>query len=246
MAGLRRLLHRRRSGSEAETPPPFLSNPSSLAADDGRTAPERGMQKSARLVVSQDVHGELAAGSGRSIAAPACRAAQGRGAANSSSRRATRPIRPRPARPAAPVPGSLSYSRRRSGGDRKGDDARVRSRSPTAGADLRFARPAGDVATFDINGSRSSAVRVSSERHRRRLGRSLLAQPISAPDGANSLPEAGGAYARGPRPQSVTAVPLLATSASLSVAAGLSCVPVRAGLRGDALAWVPRLSPGCG
>jgi len=63
---------------------------------------------------------------------------------------------------------------------RLGDDARVRSRSPTAGADLRFARPAGYVATFEINGSRSSAVRVSSERHRRRLGRSLLAQPISA------------------------------------------------------------------
>jgi hypothetical protein len=43
-------------------------------------------------------------------------------------------------------------------GDRIGDDARVRSRSPTAGADLRFARPAGDVATFDINGMRCSDV----------------------------------------------------------------------------------------
>ena len=43
----------------------------------------------------------------------------------------------------------------------------------------------------------------------------LFAQPISAPDGANSLPEAGGAYARGPRPQSVTAVPLLANTGSL-------------------------------
>ncbi len=40
----------------------------------------------------------------------------------------------------------------------------------------------------------------------------IHAQPISARDGANSLPEAGGAYARGPRPQSVTAVPLVATS----------------------------------
>jgi hypothetical protein len=38
-----------------------LSNPSSLAADDGKTAPEHRMQKSARLVVSQDVHDELAA-----------------------------------------------------------------------------------------------------------------------------------------------------------------------------------------
>jgi len=38
-----------------------LSNPSSLTADDGKTAPEHRMQKSARLVVSQDVHGELAA-----------------------------------------------------------------------------------------------------------------------------------------------------------------------------------------
>jgi hypothetical protein len=36
--------------------------------------------------------------------------------------------------------------------DCKGDDAGVRSRSPTTGADLRFARPAGDVATFEING----------------------------------------------------------------------------------------------
>jgi hypothetical protein len=49
---------------------------------------------------------------------------------------------------------------------------------------------------FEINGSRSSAACVSSERHRRRVGRSLLAQPISAPDGATSLPEAGPAYAR--------------------------------------------------
>jgi hypothetical protein len=39
----------------------LLSNPSSLTADDGKTAPEHRMQKSARLVVSQDVHGELAA-----------------------------------------------------------------------------------------------------------------------------------------------------------------------------------------
>ena len=46
---------------------------------------------------------------------------------------------------------------------------RARSRLPTAGADLRFARQTGDVATFEINGSRTSAVRVSSERHRRRV-----------------------------------------------------------------------------
>jgi hypothetical protein len=46
-----------------------------------------------------------------------------------------------------------------------GDDPRVRSRSPTAGADLRFARPAGDVATFDIK--RQAGVR--------RLGRGYAA-----------------------------------------------------------------------
>jgi hypothetical protein len=39
----------------------ILSNLSSLAADDGKTAPEHRMQKSARIVVSQDVHSELAA-----------------------------------------------------------------------------------------------------------------------------------------------------------------------------------------
>ena len=77
-------------------------------------------------------------------------------------------------------------------------------------ADDRFDDPRHPPRDARLNGSRSSGARVSSERHRRRVGRSLLAQPISAPDGANSLPEAGGAYARGPRPQSVTAVPPLA------------------------------------
>jgi hypothetical protein len=59
-------------------------------------------------------------------------------------------------------------------------DARVRSRAPLARSDLRFARAVRATGTCEINGSRSSAVRVSSERHRRRLGRSLLARPISA------------------------------------------------------------------
>ena len=84
-----------------------------------------------------------------------------------------------------------------------------------------------------------------------RLGRSLLAQPISAPDGANSLPEAGGAYARGPRPQSVTAVPLLANCASPAISgerlamsecrcatspgAGLVSVPARERNQGSGL-----------
>jgi hypothetical protein len=45
-----------------------------------------------------------------------------------------------------------------------------------AGADLRFARPVGAIGTCGINGSRSSGARVSSERHRGRVGRSLLAR----------------------------------------------------------------------
>jgi hypothetical protein len=57
-----------------------------------------------------------------------------------------------------------------------GDDARVRSRAPLARSDLRFARPVRATGTFEINGSRSSGACVSSERHRRRVGRSLLAQ----------------------------------------------------------------------
>ena len=113
------------------------------------------------------------------------------------------------------------------GGHRYGDDARVRSRAPLARSDLRFARPVCATGTFEINGSRSSGACVSSERHRRRVGRSLLAQLISAPDRANSLPEAGGAYAKGPRPQSVTAVPPLARSTSLLKASPHTCIRAR-------------------
>ena len=71
-----------------------------------------------------------------------------------------------------------------------------------------------------------------------RLGRSLLAQPISAPDGANSLPEAGGAYARGPRPQSVTAVPLLAKSSNQTSWPVAPCFGDGGGIR--AFASTPR------
>jgi hypothetical protein len=47
---------------------------------------------------------------------------------------------------------SLSLSRRVASRDRVGDDARVRSGSSTAGADLRFARPVGAIGTCEING----------------------------------------------------------------------------------------------
>ena len=46
---------------------------------------------------------------------------------------------------------------------------------PLARSDLRFARRVGAIGTCEINGSRSSGARVSSERHRLRVGRSLLA-----------------------------------------------------------------------
>jgi hypothetical protein len=51
--------------------------------------------------------------------------------------------------------------------ERYGDDARVRSRSPTTGADLRFARPASDVATFEINGKHASVIWVGIRGSRR-------------------------------------------------------------------------------
>jgi hypothetical protein len=51
-------------------------------------------------------------------------------------------------------------------------------------------------------------------------------------DGANSLPEAGGAYARGPRPPSVTAVPILAICETSSTTGTLPCFALVTGMSG--------------
>ena len=55
---------------------------------------------------------------------------------------------------------------------------RIRAPAP-ARVDARFASRSVGRRTLGINGSRSSGARVSSERHGRRLGRSLLAQSAS-------------------------------------------------------------------
>jgi hypothetical protein len=55
---------------------------------------------------------------------------------------------------------SHSPSRRHTAGDCFGDDARVRSGSSTAGADLRFARPVGAIGTCEINGKDAPSVRM--------------------------------------------------------------------------------------
>jgi hypothetical protein len=62
-------------------------------------------------------------------------------------------------------PRSLSTLRHFALRDRVGDDARVRSRSPVAGADLRFAWSVGALGTFEINGKRSSG-ELAQPRHR--------------------------------------------------------------------------------
>jgi hypothetical protein len=74
-------------------------------------------------------------------------------------------IRRNPAAPGVPPGRVLSRSSCSRPDDPYGDDARVRSGSPTAGADLRFARAAGDVGTFEINGKDAPSVRM---RHRHR------------------------------------------------------------------------------
>jgi hypothetical protein len=149
---------------------------------------------------------------GRTIAPARIRSSRHPGRGDRSRRERIAPRRP-PGR-------SLSFSRDRASDDRKGDDARVRSRSPTAGADLRFARPAGAVATFEINGSRSSAPRVSSERHRRRLGRSLLAHCAT---GVHSPPSAyryASCLCRACRPAGLGALPRVVQGGSGSTFAG--------------------------
>ena len=61
----------------------------------------------------------------------------------------------------------------------------------------------------------------------------------SAPDAANSLPEAGGAYPRGPRPQSVTAVPLEARSGSLMKSGPTPAFVLARVCAPAAQAWLP-------
>ena len=61
-------------------------------------------------------------------------------------------------------------------------------------------------------------------------------------DGAKSLPDADGAYARGARPQSVTAVPLLAISETLARRRSRPAFAFARVSRADANAWLP-MSP---
>ena len=81
-------------------------------------------------------------------------------ASNAQSRTyGPRDLSPNLGRTAAAVRAIAFIPRRLASRDSVGDDARVRGGSPTAGADLRFARPVGDVRTCEINGQLESGRR---------------------------------------------------------------------------------------